>query len=207
MNLLNKDHPKYEPEKWNSNEYVQKTHNCYAYALNVILDENPEICKKYMEITKDTNCHSLKPQIGRRSGYLDEYKLIKLTCETAIKRLKSDVPCVKKLKKNQECPDGYYKIALACKTNTHDYHFYRQDNTGLWSHKVGWRKATNKDYDGRLIRDPETANRGIYDIFCGYFMIPNSNSCKENISPKTKKYKNNKSGAEIIKELIKLNTK
>ena len=205
MNLLNNNHPKYEPEKWNSNEFIQKTHNCYAYALNIIMKTTPEICKKYMEITKDHNCHPLKPQIGRLSGYQDEHKLVKLTCKEAIKRLKSDNPYIKKLKKNQECPDGYYKIALACMSNNFDYHFYRQDNSGLWSHKVGWRKATNKDADGRIIRNPETANRGMYDVFCAYFMVPNSSNYK-NYSATTK-YKNYKSGAEIIKELVKLNTK
>ena len=56
-----------------------------------------------------------------------------------------DNPLIKKLKKNQECPDGFYKIALFCISDGSDYHFYRQDNNGLWSHKFGWKIATNKD--------------------------------------------------------------
>ena len=206
MNLSNKDHPKFEPEKWNSDEFIKKTHNCYSYALNIIYKENAHICKKYIEMREDGDCSFIKPQLGRHSGYLDEYKLVKLTCDKVVRRLKHDNPHIKKLRKNQECPDGYYKIALTCRSDGFDYHFYRQDSNGLWSHKNGWRKATNKDSDGRLIKDPKLANRGDFDVFCGYFMVPNSYKYK-NMSNKTKKYKDIRPASEIISEMINFTTK
>ncbi len=46
-----------------------------------------------------------------------------------------DNPLIKKLRKNQECPNNFYKIVLVCASDGSDYHFYRQDNNGLWSHK------------------------------------------------------------------------
>jgi hypothetical protein len=50
-----------------------------------------------------------------------------------------------------------------------DFHFYRQDRSGMWSHKPGRTEATDKDNSGNLIANPETANRGPYTVFCGYY--------------------------------------
>jgi len=62
-------------------------------------------------------------------------------------------------------------LVLTCKDDKTDYHFYRQDQNGLWSHKNSWRKATNKDAKGRLIKDPKKCDRGKFTIFCGYYMV------------------------------------
>ena len=191
MNLSNKYHPKYEPEKWNKNKYIKKTHNCYAYALNIIHKKQANICKKYMELTKKYDCPFLRPQPGKYSGCIDIYKSHLYNCKTIEKRMFTDNPLIKKLKKNEECPDNYYKIALVCLKDGSDYHFYRQDNNGLWSHKDGWRLATNKDFKGKLIKNPETANKGKSYSFCGYYMVPNSSKHK-NMSNRIKK-KNKKS--------------
>lgn len=70
-----------------------------------------------------------------------------------------------------------------------DYHWYRQDDDGSWSHKPGHSKVINTDSAGNPISNPETANRrtvykgrGVhanqavdfvmdYDNFCGYFYV------------------------------------
>lgn len=51
-----------------------------------------------------------------------------------------------------------------------DYHWYRQDNVGCWSHKPGSTAARNVDNSGHQIVDPHTCNRGPYTAF-GTFMI------------------------------------
>lgn len=50
-----------------------------------------------------------------------------------------------------------------------DYHWYRLDDNGCWSHKIGGNPVSNKDNSGNLIPDPQTANRGPYTVFCGFF--------------------------------------
>ena len=167
---MNKHHPVYEPKKWNSNVNIKQSHNCYAYALNTIHAKQSIKCRKYMNATKKIHCISNKPQVGRYSRIADP-KLY--TCKNIEYRMLNDNPTIRKLKKNEECPDGFYKIALTCSKS--DYHFYRQDNTGLWSHKDGWRLATNKDLKGRLIHDPELADRGKYTVYCGEYAVPNLN--------------------------------
>ena len=92
------------------------------------------------------------------------------------------------ISKNEKLPENYYRIALYSRDNASDYHYYRQDANGLWSHKNGWRKATNKDNKGRIIRDPDTADRGKYINHCGFFMVPISEDLKD-MSNITVKYK------------------
>jgi hypothetical protein len=50
-----------------------------------------------------------------------------------------------------------------------DYHWYRKQKEGFWGHKPGSTAARNVDNSNRVITNPETADRGPYTIFCGYF--------------------------------------
>ena len=76
-------------------------------------------------------------------------------------------------------PVGYSKIALVIDPMD-DYHFYRQDPDGYWSHKPGSQPVTRLDADGVLIIDPMTCNRDYtkqgkslnYTLFCGFFSVP-----------------------------------
>jgi hypothetical protein len=66
---------------------------------------------------------------------------------------------------------GWY-VALVIWPNS-DYHWYRQDNVGCWSHKPGSTAVRNVDNAGNPITDPKTCNRGPYTVFCTY-MVTNS---------------------------------
>lgn len=52
-----------------------------------------------------------------------------------------------------------------------DYHFYRLDNDGTWSHKSGRTPARNVDDSGNIITDPRTADRGPYAVFGGWLGV------------------------------------
>ena len=59
-----------------------------------------------------------------------------------------------------------------------DYHWYRQNPDGTWSHKTGQGTTKNTDALGETIYDPQLCNRdytsssGInYEIFLGYFAV------------------------------------
>ena len=61
-----------------------------------------------------------------------------------------------------------------------DYHWYRQDSGGGWSHKPGWGDVTDVDASGNLINDPCKANRDYrpkggpnYSQDCGDLCVPN----------------------------------
>ena len=43
-----------------------------------------------------------------------------------------------------------------------DFHFFRRDSSGTWSHKPGPRLPTNLDNSGNVITDPRTADIAPY---------------------------------------------
>lgn len=54
-----------------------------------------------------------------------------------------------------------------------DFHWYRRDDSGKWTHKMGGTPAQTVDNSGNPITDVEKADRGSYTDFCGYFKISN----------------------------------
>ena len=159
--------PKFEPEKWNKNKTIKLTHNCYAYALDII---DKSILKDAKKIKNKSDLKQLKPQVGRFSGKFDCH--CKYTRDKIRRRLLADCKYVQFLKINQPCPSGFYKVMVFFRDDNEDYHFYRQDSNKMWSHKDGHLNATNKDEQGRLIYDPRKADKKNYNIYGGCFAVP-----------------------------------
>jgi hypothetical protein len=96
-----------------------------------------------------------------------------------ITRILGDNPNVEMTSFEEKCPNKTSKIALVV-DQSDDYHFFRQDSNGFWSHKPGARKVTNLDAAAHKIWDPRlahldyTSNEGSlnYDIFCSYMCVP-----------------------------------
>ena len=150
--------PKYEPNKWHRHSKIKETHNCYSYALNAIVSSRLD-----------------KPQ----PGYTVKFPHISngnYTCDPFVKRLRKDIPSLYSSTFRGRCKKGFYKIYMAVTTGKGtDYHFYRQDSNGYWSHKPGRTDVTNLDADKKLIINPDLANRN-YDFYnygsgCGFFCI------------------------------------
>ena len=150
--------PKYEPTRWNNNTKIRENHNCYSYAFNDI--------------------HS-KRTGKAQPGYYANYPPInssEYNCDAIYKRIKKDNPSVYRTKFDSKCGKGFYKsfFALSLGANT-DYHFYRQDKNGYWSHKPGRTNATNLDASKHIIINPKLANRDYshlnYSTPCAYFCV------------------------------------
>ncbi len=68
---------------------------------------------------------------------------------------------------------GYYSVALFFSDRAdYGFHWYRQDSNGTWSHKNGWRPASNQDSRGHTIIDPRQDSSSGYSIFGGFFLMP-----------------------------------
>ena len=135
--------PNFEPEKWNEMSSIKKTHNCYAYVMDLI--------------RTDLN---KKPQPGYSSGYgyLEDNDL--RSCDNLYQRMVSDNPSSHRVSFEQKCPLGYRKGFLAIDdSDDPDYHFYRLDNNGYWSHKPGETDATMLDGSKKQILNPQEADR------------------------------------------------
>jgi hypothetical protein len=153
--------PKYEPQKWNdpwpgSNpDYVccQGQSNCYSYACNKHTYPTPaQPGYSKGTFTAPADCQGISAR-----AVLDGLVAIPTGVHPAI-------------------PVGSCTyLAALCVTPSNvivrDYHWYRKDDNGRWSHKVGPGPVSDVDNAGNLITDPQTADRGPYTVFCGFFTI------------------------------------
>lgn len=136
--------PDYEPNKWNTPAHMGPNH-CYDYATDTITD--------------------LGAQPGEGGGRV----YTSATCDAI-----SDAAELDGLKRVEDIihpPVGHY-VALCLQpgpVKDRDFHFYRRDCNGRWSHKVGKSPVTNLDSSDQLIDDPRICDRGSYTLFCGYF--------------------------------------
>ena len=155
-----KDNPVYEPDKWNDggdvyyDEYghivdydptTQLTNNCYSYALDDI---------------DNGNLWGLQPG---GDGGMPITNASDITLEYVTNAAISDgrVKQPNLWNKLGFGKNGYYEVYLVIDQGK-DYHWYRQDKGGNWSHKPGITPVRNVDYSGRLITNPIRANHGSY---------------------------------------------
>ena len=156
--------PQYPPATWNTNPYLQFNHNCYNYATTIRTDKFA--------------------QPGRATGHLypwppDCAGVGAGATSDGLRGVDCDTGC--------GCRSCCHKVALVVAPGVpvtyigedgeteqsvfYDYHFYRLDLNGMWSHKPGWSKATNLDHSGQPISDPRMADRGPYTVFCGCYCV------------------------------------
>ena len=152
--------PTYNPNYWNNNKNIKNNNNCYSYSVNY------------------KNHKYGKPQ----PGYFAKFNHIQnkqYKCVSFFKRILNDIPSVYLTSFKQKCKNGFHKafFAIDSNKNEHDYHFYRQDNNQLWSHKPGTTNVINYDADYKIIKNPYTANRNYihynYDKPCFFFCVNN----------------------------------
>jgi hypothetical protein len=148
---------------------IQKSANCYAYAFNWRVDP----------ITGNT--FPSKPQPGQNAK--PPTYCYPLTKDCIKKAVEGDAKVLGKqfreTSRDETCPAGTYKIALVIAntppSSVADYHWYRQNPDGTWSHKPGGTPVTNVDASGNPITDPAAADRNYkayglnYDEFAGYY--------------------------------------
>lgn len=137
--------PAYDPAWWNNNQVRLTQNNCYNYANN-----------------QATNTFA---QPGRASGV----PMAGMSCAGVQPSATAD-GLVAHNNFSDETP-GWY-VALVIWPGM-DFHWYRQDSNGCWSHKPGSTPVINTDNSGNTITDPATCDRGNYTSFCTY-MITNS---------------------------------
>ncbi len=142
------DAPVYNPAVWNV-PAVQPNNNCYNYANNRI-----------------TNTFA---QPGRATGH--QYTQLNQCAGTGSVEagaISDGLVPAANFSGHLAAGHGWY-VALVLWPGG-DYHWYRQDNVGCWSHKPGSTAVRNVDNAGKAISDPKTASRGPYTVFCTYMI-------------------------------------
>lgn len=184
---------KYNPNRYNKDKYTLKSHNCYAYVLN---KKSKKIIKKCQD-KKGKSC--IRPQPGNfKKDVVKEYYFPSkdkertriINCPRLKEKMKTDNPYISFT--NEKCNKDYYQgIVFNINKNRknkkiYDFHFYRKDDDGYWSHKYGIHKATNKMENNKhkLITNPEIDmsdycnNRNYKCKLCSYLCIPRNSSKK-----------------------------
>lgn len=144
------------------NENVIRYNNCYAYAFADI----------------DSNRKG-KPQPGFKVD-LEPLSRNNYTCGKIINRVLLDHPGTIYLGDNptiadQRCPCNNHMVYLALDNtgDSRDYHFYRQNADGFWTHKPGSTEVLHTDASGQMIVNPALADRHYpdfdYSTSCGFF--------------------------------------
>ena len=149
-----------------ANEHIWNTHivvwynNCYSYAFTDL-----SINRKR------------KPRIGEKSN--NQSKIIyPYICSNIIEVILLDFPDAIYLGKHLYLKRNicnYHTVFLCITDKGDDYHFYRRNNNGYWTHKPGSLSISFKDASGNLILDPNKSNRNFgvlnYSISCGFFLV------------------------------------
>ena len=171
--------PKYDSKLWNSKKERRETHNCFAYAMNII------DIKQIIECLTSANCNGGFHQPGAASGREGFKSTNPKTCPDMLTRILGDNPSIIRTTFLEQCPPRTSKIALVVDEDE-DYHFLRQDSDGWWSQKGGAKPVVKVDAANHPIWNPELADHnwtnesGVldYDIFCGYMCVPRKSKLK-----------------------------
>ena len=174
--------PVYQPERYNHNPLIRKTHNCWAYGMNVLDPQQLLQC----DSGKQKGCNMLYHQPGGTKGLAGALQEARgRSCKVVQRLIKADVPDIRRTTFKKRCPRDSSKIAMVVHPGD-DYHFYRQDADGWWSHKDGSNKVKRYDAEGQPIWDPRTAARDYrpggsflnYTDFCGFYCVPRRKTIK-----------------------------
>lgn len=141
--------PVYDTTLWNDPAH-QFYNNCYNYGCDMITDTFAQPGRAHSAMYTSLDCAN----VG--------------TAAEADELVTSP---------DKMCANCTHIVALVMDPGT-DYHWYRRDRNGNWSHKPGGTPATNLDASGNPITNPETANRNYgylnYNVFCGYYCVDKS---------------------------------
>ena len=179
----------YEPNKWNdapkemderdenSLLYVQFQTNCYAYALNLQRYPLNPFTSFPLPINRWPGCsgkglqpedlylyHEKSNEHPRGNEGMDAIEANALRAAEAMKYT------FRRINREDMCSKGTYKIALVIYSKF-DYHWYRQNPDGTWSHKPGYGEVMNKDFSGKTIYDPAESDTGVYGNEIRYYEV------------------------------------
>ena len=161
----------YDPNMWNLTNLLGNT-NCYAYALNCQTNP-PGATHTFLQIGQSV--------LGMFGLDITHYTPDGSEVLYYVQQDSSNWGFYfSEISRTAMCSSGKYKVALVIDPY-YDFHWYRQNPDGTWSHKPGPNTVRDYDYSTQTIYDPATANRdnGIdlnYEYVIGFYEVTPLNS-------------------------------
>lgn len=146
--------------------------NCYAYALDIKRNPYPTSWGLSRPYALQPGLSGGLSNMKSANEYLQKDYLLKMIAIDA----KNYNFTFESIGAEERCDEGNYKVALFVFPN-YDYHWYRQNSDGLWSHKPGSLNVRNVDFSNKLIYNPQGCDRKIpsssreYSEFYGYYQV------------------------------------
>lgn len=112
--------PKFDRTLW---QYREPLVNCYAYALNCCVT-NHEMASFFSEVGRISNLPGMQEPIQKKdlqTRFLKDMETLELK--------------TRRTKYNVKERDGGYKVGICISPYGDDFHFIRQEENGIWSHK------------------------------------------------------------------------
>lgn len=156
---------RYEPEEWNNS--AAHLFNCYAYALDTKVYGGHRLG---WFNPGDSNLALEDYHRNVLCDYISQSAMEELVAEDAYN---CGFSFVHPIGAYDVCPAGTYKVALVLSTS--DYHWYRQNSDGTWSHKLAMDPVRNTDYSDEIIYDPRYADidEGFGYEFVAFYAVSN----------------------------------
>ena len=145
--------PDWEPESWEVID-VLISNNCYNYACNIRTDTFAQLGDGMPPPIRETNsCDEMRDNLEGKDGLV------------YVGRNRNDW---------RRCGPECHPVALFVKetldSDQWDFHLFRLDSDGTWSHKPGYTPPTKFDESGQIIRNPVDSGWQEYE-FCGYYCV------------------------------------
>lgn len=165
----------FDPNFWNSADKIKRA-NCYAHAMNVTVQNEGEKLQPG-EIRKVTIDY-------KENLYRVATRLIQEAIQDAASQNLGRIINMRVCEENERPQHNEYKVAFVVAplrkdpNKFFDYHWYRENYNGVWSHKPGSTQALISDASGQTIdanNMPKGCNRNYrslnYSIFWNYYMV------------------------------------
>ena len=155
----------YAPSVWNNPTYAMYS-NCYTYALSFFTN------KVGGARPGDFSVNPVFPSWQTNNAYKDQ-QIARMNGDAKVMFNAFDISPYWCTFANYFTPSkNGYRVAMYVHPGR-DFHFYRQDYGGYWSHRRAQLDIENLDNSNQSITDPEYANRDYglfnYTDFCGIY--------------------------------------
>ncbi|KAL0477039.1 insoluble matrix shell protein [Acrasis kona] len=139
---------RYSPERWNDILTALRNNNCYNYGTDVRTDSFAQ------------------PGVGSGRSFktLDCSEVWEASIRDGLTPLES-----KKCPEKEQPEVGHYVTLVVWPFM--DFHWYRKDLGGYWSHKPGSTRVKDVDASQNKILNPDKANIKPYTEICGYYVV------------------------------------